>query len=125
MLDIAGVNYHKHYVSLLRGETSSPAFLKLNPQGKVPCLQIGNEFLVESASLIRFVASAFNLTELYPTDFRQRAKVDEILETWSTSLLNKLEIAYYRTYVGIAWFGAKLLPHWEEKRIIKEANDAI
>lgn len=86
LLDIAGVKYEKHYVSLLKMETQKPEFLKINPQGKVPAVQIGNEFLVESASLIRFISSAFNLEDLYPSDAHQRAWVDEVLEIWSTGI---------------------------------------
>lgn len=82
LLDLAGVQYEKKYVSLLKGDTSSPEFLKLNSQGKVPCLKIGNDLLIESASLMRFIATAFNLTDFYPTDPHQRSKIDEVLEIW-------------------------------------------
>lgn len=56
LLDISGVKYHPHIISLEKGEHKSPEYLKIHPMGQVPCLLFNGIPMVESGSVLRFIA---------------------------------------------------------------------
>lgn len=59
-LEEAGAAYEFVQVDLLKGEGRSPAYLQINPSGKVPALVDGDFVLTESAAIVTYVG------ELYP-----------------------------------------------------------
>jgi glutathione S-transferase len=60
-------------VDILRGDTRTPAFLKLNPQGQLPVLEIDDgTVLVESNSILVYLGEG---TALVPEDPVQRARM--------------------------------------------------
>ncbi len=66
-------------VDLSRGEARAPAFLALNPNGKVPVLEDDGIVLWESNAILTYLASKHGLLELYPVDPLRRAEVDRML----------------------------------------------
>jgi glutathione S-transferase len=110
LIDISGIKVEKVKVSLLKRETQSEWFKKMNPQGKVPCLQVGDNFLVESSSLLRFIGSAFNMTKYYPSNPTQRHRVDSAMDYYQTTIMNPLEKAYYYCFIMQARYNAPLKP---------------
>ena len=60
-------------VDLLEGGSRTPAFLALNPNGRVPVLEDGDLVLWESTAIIRYLAAG---TALAPTERRAAAEVD-------------------------------------------------
>ena len=62
----------------------------------------------ESASILRYIATKFNLAHLYPTDPSQRHKVDSMLDFFATSFWPKIEKHYLKTKVGPAYGHIKL-----------------
>jgi glutathione S-transferase len=65
--------FRLHDVDVLRGETRSPAFLALNPNGKVPVLQLEDgRLLPESNAGLYYLAHG---TPLLPEDLFERAQV--------------------------------------------------
>jgi glutathione S-transferase len=68
-----------HLVSFKDRETQSPAFLALNPMGKVPVLTDGDFSLWESNAILCYLATKFPHTATLPTDARGRADVDRWL----------------------------------------------
>lgn len=58
-LEELGVPYTKYKVDLARGEQREPAFLALNPHGKVPVLVIDDQPIFESHAQILFLAETF------------------------------------------------------------------
>jgi glutathione S-transferase len=54
----------------------------------VPVIQDGDFTLWESNSIIRYLASRYNGSELYPTDAQTRARVDQWVD-WQASELNR------------------------------------
>lgn len=64
-------------VDILKGESRSAEYLKKNPNGKVPLLEIAPEkFLAESNAMLCYLAEG---SKLLPADRWQRAKVMEWL----------------------------------------------
>ncbi|PKA68705.1 glutathione S-transferase [Pseudomonas baetica] len=68
--------------------TDTPEFLALNPCAMVPVIQDGDFTLWESNSIIRYLVARYEGTHLYPTDARDRARVDQWID-WQASELNR------------------------------------
>ncbi|MDH3451921.1 MAG: glutathione S-transferase family protein [Gammaproteobacteria bacterium] len=62
-------------VDLMSGKNRDPAFLALNPNGKVPTLVDGDTRLWESNAIIQYLADRRGETELYPRDPARRADI--------------------------------------------------
>jgi glutathione S-transferase len=72
-LDILGRPYEWREIDIMAGATRAPAFLAMNPNGKVPVLQIdASTFLPESNAILWYVAEG---TPLVPSDRLERARV--------------------------------------------------
>jgi glutathione S-transferase len=70
LLDLAHEWVH---VDILAGETRTAAFLAMNPNGKIPVLELPDgRCLAESNAILNFLAEG---TELLPSDRFVRAKV--------------------------------------------------
>lgn len=63
----AGVEYEFRTVSLDRNEQKQPAFLAVNPSGKMPVLKLpGGEIVTESAAILLTIADRFPESGLLP-----------------------------------------------------------
>ena len=63
--------------NILKGESRTPQFLKMNPNGKVPTLALGDgRYLAESNAILLYLAEG---TGFLPSDPWQRSKVHEWL----------------------------------------------
>jgi glutathione S-transferase len=76
-----------HLVSFKDKETQSPAFLAINPMGKVPALTDGDFNLWESNAILTYLATKFPHTRALPSDARGRADVDRWLHWQSCHLI--------------------------------------
>ena len=76
-----------HHVSFKDKETQSPAYLAINPMGKVPALVDGDFHLWESNAILTYLATKFPETRALPTDARGRADVDRWLHWQSCHLM--------------------------------------
>ena len=71
-LDLLRIAYRWHEVDILKGETRTPEFLAMNPNGKVPVLQIDEHtFLPESNAILCYLADG---SRLWPGDRLARAQ---------------------------------------------------
>jgi glutathione S-transferase len=64
MLEEVGEPYDIHLLSLAKGEQRSPAYLAINPMGKVPALKHGDAIITEAAAICTYLADAFPRTKL-------------------------------------------------------------
>ena len=72
-LDILGEPYEWREIDVLKGESRTPEFLAMNPNGKVPVLAIdGATFLPESNAILWYLGEG---TKLVPDDRLARARV--------------------------------------------------
>lgn len=75
--DNLGLDYEWIAVDITQGESRTPDFLKINPQGQVPVIQLEDgRCLAQSNAIIRYLAQG---TALLPEDAYLQAKVDEWL----------------------------------------------
>lgn len=65
-----------------KGETSSPSFIKMNPQHVVPTLVDDDGYIIwESRAIAKYLVGKYASNDnLYPTDFYKRLEVDKILD---------------------------------------------
>jgi glutathione S-transferase len=66
-------------VDLAKGEQRAPAYLKLNPNGRVPTLVDGTFALTESHAIMQYLCEVTPGQTLYPTEARARADVNRWL----------------------------------------------
>jgi Glutathione S-transferase, N-terminal domain len=66
-------------VNLLAGEHRQPAFLKINPAGKIPALVDGDMVLTESVAIALYLADKYPDKKLVPADLEQRAQLNRWL----------------------------------------------
>jgi glutathione S-transferase len=59
MLEEIGEPYDIELLSLSKGETRAPAYLGINPMGKVPALRHGNVVITEAAAICTYLADEF------------------------------------------------------------------
>ena len=75
--DYLGLDYEWIAVDITQGESRTPDFLEINPQGQVPVIQTEDgRCLAQSNAIIRYLAQG---TALLPEDNYLQAKVDEWL----------------------------------------------
>lgn len=70
-------------VDLTKGESNTPEFKALNPNGKIPTLVDGDFTIWESQAIMRYLAEKHK-SDLIPSDLQQRAKMDQWL-SWHTA----------------------------------------
>jgi glutathione S-transferase len=81
-----GIDFEAVPVNLLAGEHHSPAFLKLNPAGKLPVLVDGDMVLTESIAIVLYLADKYRDKGLMPADLQQRAQLMRWLLFTTTEL---------------------------------------
>jgi glutathione S-transferase len=59
MLEEVGQPYELHVLSLKDGDNRKPAYLSVNPMGKVPALKHGDAVVTEAAAICCYLADAF------------------------------------------------------------------
>ncbi len=81
-----GIEFEAVTINLRAGEHRSPAFLKINPAGKLPVLVDGDMVLTESIAIVLYLAEKYPEKKLIPTDLRQRAQLFRWLLFTATEL---------------------------------------
>lgn len=72
VLEESGEKYEPRRMDLAKGEQRTDDYLKKNPQGRVPLLQLDNgDFLAENTAILPYLGKRFGL---WPTDATAEAK---------------------------------------------------
>ncbi len=83
-----GIELDLELVELMKGAQKDPAFLKLNPNGKVPTLVDGDFVIWESNAIMQYIASTKPGNSLWPAGVRVRADIAR-WQFWQASQWNK------------------------------------
>src|SRR5262249_16105564 len=73
-------------IDLRKGENRSPAFLAVNPAGKLPVLVDGDMVLTESIAIVLYLAEKYPEKKLIPNDLGERAQLNRWLLFTTTEL---------------------------------------
>lgn len=84
---LLGTNLELVTLDLSKREQNAPAYLAINPNGRVPTLVDGDFVLWESSAIMQYLCDRKPGQTLYPTDPRARADVNRWL-FWGTGHLS-------------------------------------
>lgn len=79
-LNLRQIEYENRPYHLRRGEQRDSAYLKVNPQGLVPTLEIDGLFLTQSLAIIDYLDNTRGGPSLHPTLPKDRAQVDALAQ---------------------------------------------
>ena len=96
-----GIALDYQIVDLMTGEHLKPEYKALNPNCLVPMLKDEGFRLTESAAIIRYLAGKYG-SSAYPTDLKERARVDEAMEWFYSN--------YYKDH-GYGMVYPQVFPH--------------
>ena len=111
-LEQTGVEYEVKLVDFMAHEQKSPAYLAINPAGKVPALQVGKRLLVETVAIILYLDQMHPAAKLLPSrgDPLDAAVVRSDLIWCATTLhpvVRQIRATYYYTTGDVAPVKAK------------------
>jgi glutathione S-transferase len=67
-LEEAGAQYEERPTLLAKGEHKTPEYMKINPRGKVPALEIDGKVITENTAILTYIARRFPEKKLLPED---------------------------------------------------------
>lgn len=123
-LNLKGVPYEAVPVNLLKGEQREEAYTAVNPQKRLPALDIGGTVLTQSPAILEYLDEAYPEPPLLPLGAVNRAKVRTIASIVGCDIhpLNNLgPLGYLKKTLGHdqstadAWYA-----HW-----VREGFDTI
>ena len=84
VLEESGQPYEQQKVNLAGGEQRTDAYLKMNPQGRVPLLRLDNgEYLAENTAILPYLGKRFGL---WPNDALAEAKALSLIGLFAASV---------------------------------------
>ena len=86
------VDFEAIPVDLMKGEHRQPAYLKVNPAGKIPALVDGDFVVTESVAIVLYLAQKYPDKRLLPVDLKERAEFDR----WMMFTVTELEQPLWR-----------------------------
>ncbi len=76
-LEEMGTPYKYQTVDLIKREQKSPAFMALNPNGRVPVIDDDGFILFESNAILWYLADKFGHGVIVPDDVKERSHIDQ------------------------------------------------
>ncbi len=123
-LNLKGVAYDSLPINLLTGEQREEAYRAVNPQGRVPSLDIGTATLIQSPAILEYIDEVYPEPPLLPVGAVNRAKVRAIASLIGCDihpLNNSGTIAYLKKRLGHDQAAAdEWYAHW-----VREGFEAI
>lgn len=97
VLNLKGLAYEKRNYALRAGEQRAPEFLKLNPAGFVPALEVDGLVLGQSLAIIDYLDTVQPTPRMIPTEPLARARAMEMALTIAADIhpINNLRILKY------------------------------
>jgi glutathione S-transferase len=85
-LEELGVAYEKKPTLLPKGEHKSEAYLKVNPRGKVPALDVDGQVITENTAILSYLGRRYPEKNLFPTDPLEQARCISTMAWFSNSV---------------------------------------
>lgn len=96
-LNLKGLDYQSRSYRLRNGEQRAPDYLRLNPAGLVPTLEVEGQTIMQSLAIIDYLDSRFPEPLLIPRDAGERARIMALALTIACDIhpLNNLRVLSY------------------------------
>jgi glutathione S-transferase len=99
-LEDAGAKYELRRIDFGKTEQQSPAYLEVNPKGRVPAMVTAQGILTETPAMLAYIAQRFSQAQLAPLDdpfaFAQ-------LQAFNSYLCSGLHVAHPHRMRGYRW----------------------
>ena len=99
-LEQVGAPYEARRIDFAKSEQKAPAFLAINPKGRVPALVLDRGALTETPAILAFICQAFPAAKLAPLDdpfaFAQ-------VQSFNSYLCSTVHVAHAHRYRGYRW----------------------
>lgn len=90
-----GVEYELIQVDMTKREHKSPAFLKMNPSGKVPVLELDDgRYLSESIAICRYLEGVYPQPNLFGTDPFEMGHIEMRNRQMETELWSQIGVSW-------------------------------
>nr|AAC35245.1 glutathione S-transferase isozyme 3 [Plutella xylostella] len=111
-----GVKVDTVDVNLMKGDHTTPEYLKKNPIHTVPLLEDGDLILHDSHAIVTYLVDKYGKSDaLYPKDVKKRAQVDQKLYLDATILFPRLRAVTFLIFTeGLKKPSDKMLKDIEE-----------
>jgi glutathione S-transferase len=109
-----GIKYEEVKVDFEKGDQFKPEYLKLNPNGKIPCIVDGDFVLWESMAINKYVATKYNSDLLGKTP-EENALIDQ----WSYWSILEVQANLYTIAFQNFWVAEAD----RDEKVIKKATD--
>jgi len=85
-LEETGAPYEKRPTLLPKGEHKSEGYLKINPRGKVPALDVDGKVITENTAILTYLGKRFPEKKLLPSDPIEEARCISTMAWFSNSV---------------------------------------
>lgn len=96
VLDALRLPYEQINAGMQYGVNTTPEYLKMNPNGKVPVLKDGDFVIWESHAICKYLCNKTAGQTLYPADIQARARVDQWLDWGATVLFPPMNVVFWQ-----------------------------
>lgn len=87
LLSMLGIDYERVTIDVVKNETASPEFIRINPRGQVPFLVDGDVRIWDSMAILVYLARRYGSRQWLPDDPADEARVMEWLALAGDELL--------------------------------------
>jgi len=94
-LEETGAQYGEKPIFLPKGEQKTETYLKINPRGKVPALDVDGKILTENTAILSYLAKKFPEKKLMPTDAFEQARCLSTM-AWFSNIVHPSYSHYMR-----------------------------
>jgi glutathione S-transferase len=85
-IEETGASYIEKPTLLAKGEQKTDAYLKVNPRGKVPALDVDGRIIVENTAILTYLARQFPQARLLPDDPVEQARCIGMMAWFSNTV---------------------------------------
>ena len=99
LLEDIGADYNAVRIDFMTGEQRSPAYLAVNPKGRLPSLVTEKGVLTETPAILVYLAQRFPEQDLAPNDPFQFA----IAQAFNSYMASTVHVAHAHKHRGARW----------------------
>ncbi len=117
----AGADYEARLVDFATAEQRSPAYLGVNPKGRVPALATSRGILTETPAILAFIGQSFPERKLAPADPFAFAE----LQAFNSYLCSTVHVAHAHRMRGHRWASEESSFEDMRRKVPQSVGDAF